>query len=207
MAEKHNKKDAIMEAAAKVFSEKGKAGTRMKDIAEEAGVSTALLHYHYNSKDELYYEVLKYYIFDKIQEYNKNLEWDKMTPDAELKEIIGKLVKIHNEFLKTNQYFTRLLVQEMSSGGEILIKICDKMVEDFKNNNSNIKDDLNDEFGDFANKSFSKILLTINELIINQYANEHFLDIILEKNNIDKEKYKKERLEHIIEQVWRILKI
>lgn len=44
---------AILEAARKVFVEKGFDGARMQEIADEAGINKALLHYYYRSKEKL----------------------------------------------------------------------------------------------------------------------------------------------------------
>jgi TetR/AcrR family transcriptional regulator len=43
----------ILDAARRVFIRRGTAGARMQEIAEEAGVNQALLHYYYRSKDRL----------------------------------------------------------------------------------------------------------------------------------------------------------
>ncbi len=43
----------ILDAARKVFMRRGTAGARMQEIAEEAGVNQALLHYYFRSKDGL----------------------------------------------------------------------------------------------------------------------------------------------------------
>lgn len=43
----------ILQAARKVFVRRGTAGARMHEIAEEAGVNQALLHYYFRSKDGL----------------------------------------------------------------------------------------------------------------------------------------------------------
>ncbi len=43
----------ILEAATKVFIRRGTAGARMQEIAEEAGVNQALLHYYFRSKERL----------------------------------------------------------------------------------------------------------------------------------------------------------
>jgi AcrR family transcriptional regulator len=43
----------ILDAAAAVFLRRGTAGARMQEIAEEAGVNHALLHYYYRSKARL----------------------------------------------------------------------------------------------------------------------------------------------------------
>lgn len=44
----------ILEAAKKVFIRDGLAGARMQDIADEAGMNKALLHYYFRSKDKLF---------------------------------------------------------------------------------------------------------------------------------------------------------
>ncbi len=46
--------DKIMEAARTVFTEKGYAATRTRDIAEKAGINLALLNYYFRSKEKLF---------------------------------------------------------------------------------------------------------------------------------------------------------
>ena len=40
-----------------VFIRKGMDGARMQEIADEAGINKALLHYYFHSKDQLFNEV------------------------------------------------------------------------------------------------------------------------------------------------------
>ncbi|MDX2304181.1 MAG: TetR/AcrR family transcriptional regulator [Microscillaceae bacterium] len=49
----------ILRAARKIFVQKGLTGTRMQDIADEAGINKALLHYYYRSKKLLFEIVFK----------------------------------------------------------------------------------------------------------------------------------------------------
>ncbi len=44
----------IFTAAKKVFLRKGMAGARMQDIADEAGINKAMLHYYFRDKDKLF---------------------------------------------------------------------------------------------------------------------------------------------------------
>ena len=46
--------EKIMEAARKVFTEKGYAAARTRDIAEESGINLALLNYYFRSKEKLF---------------------------------------------------------------------------------------------------------------------------------------------------------
>ncbi|MBX3239461.1 MAG: TetR/AcrR family transcriptional regulator [Chitinophagaceae bacterium] len=46
--------EKIKGAARKVFTQKGYAATRTRDIAEEAGINLALLNYYFRSKEKLF---------------------------------------------------------------------------------------------------------------------------------------------------------
>ena len=46
--------ERIKAAARKVFHQKGYAGTRTRDIAEEAGINHAMLNYYFRSKEKLF---------------------------------------------------------------------------------------------------------------------------------------------------------
>ena len=48
-----NTEQRILQAARSVFVRRGTAGARMQEIAEEAGVNQALLHYYFRTKDRL----------------------------------------------------------------------------------------------------------------------------------------------------------
>jgi AcrR family transcriptional regulator len=55
--------EKIKEAARKVFMKKGYAGTRTRDIAEEAGLNIELLNYYFRSKEKLFEIVM----MEKVQ--------------------------------------------------------------------------------------------------------------------------------------------
>ncbi|MBM3434974.1 MAG: TetR/AcrR family transcriptional regulator [Bacteroidetes bacterium] len=50
----HSTEQAILKAAKKVFIRKGMEGARMQEIADEAGMNKALLHYYFRTKDNLF---------------------------------------------------------------------------------------------------------------------------------------------------------
>ena len=49
--------EKILEAAKKIFLSKGLDGARMQDIADEAGINKAMLHYYFRSKDKLFEQI------------------------------------------------------------------------------------------------------------------------------------------------------
>jgi AcrR family transcriptional regulator len=49
----------ILSAAREVFLKHGFAGARMQDIADEAGINKALLHYYFRSKEKLFETIFR----------------------------------------------------------------------------------------------------------------------------------------------------
>ena len=50
-------KEKIIQAAQQVFIRKGMDGARMQEIADEAGINKALLHYYFHTKEQLFNDV------------------------------------------------------------------------------------------------------------------------------------------------------
>lgn len=57
---KNERRAQILNAALRVFARKGFSGTKMSDIAAEAGLSYGLTYHYFNSKDEIFTELVKY---------------------------------------------------------------------------------------------------------------------------------------------------
>jgi TetR/AcrR family transcriptional regulator len=52
-----NAEEKILDAARIVFVRKGMYGARMQDIADEAGINKALLHYYFKNKQKLFEQI------------------------------------------------------------------------------------------------------------------------------------------------------
>jgi TetR/AcrR family transcriptional regulator len=59
VSSEQNAEQKILAAARKVFVNKGFAGARMQEIADEAGINKALLHYYFRSKDKLFEQIFR----------------------------------------------------------------------------------------------------------------------------------------------------
>ncbi len=60
----------ILDAACRVIARRGVRGLRVEEIAREAGVSVALIYYHYQGREELLRRVLEY-AHDRSRAYNR----------------------------------------------------------------------------------------------------------------------------------------
>ena len=87
----------ILDAAHTVFMRRGTAGARMQDIADEAGVNKALLHYYFRNKDRLALAVFQRVagaVFGRIAQV--------LASDAELEDKVRGIIAIYlDQFTKT----------------------------------------------------------------------------------------------------------
>lgn len=56
----NNRSDEILDAALRLFSERGYTAVSIKDIARESEINSALIYYYFTSKDHLFVEALIY---------------------------------------------------------------------------------------------------------------------------------------------------
>ncbi|HQV57341.1 MAG TPA: helix-turn-helix domain-containing protein [Ilumatobacteraceae bacterium] len=79
----------ILEAACQVVIERGFAGTRISDVAKRLDVSSSLIHYHFDSKEQLLAEAFAFYARTDVAEMEAEID---AAPNA-----LGKLDRlIHN---------------------------------------------------------------------------------------------------------------
>ena len=69
-----NKKELILDAAAKMFARKGFAGTVMEDISTAAGVAKGTLYAYFPSKADLFFALFETFMSTWIAELNALLE-------------------------------------------------------------------------------------------------------------------------------------
>src|SRR5207253_2047360 len=87
----------ILEAARSVFIRRGTAGARMQEIAAEAGVNQALLHYYFRSKDQLGAAV-----FAQMASRLFPALLQVLSSDASLDAKIEQIVGVYHENLTRN---------------------------------------------------------------------------------------------------------
>ncbi|MFE7129831.1 TetR/AcrR family transcriptional regulator [Streptomyces sp. NPDC057638] len=79
----------ILEAAARVIARRGVRGLRVEELAAEAGVSTALIYYHFKDRTGVLRQTLEY-INDRAERYTTGRDPDAPPPTAreELEEAL-----------------------------------------------------------------------------------------------------------------------
>ena len=98
----------ILDAARAVFVRKGTAGARMQEIAAEAGVNQALLHYYFRSKERLSAAVFQQFATRLFPALIETLGSD-LSIDAK----IDRFVAIYLENLQRTPFLPAYLLSEL----------------------------------------------------------------------------------------------
>ncbi len=112
MVKKNTDKGAeqkILAAAKKVFTTKGMAGARMQDIADEAGINKALLHYYFRDKDKLFDTIF----LSEAQKFFPKINGIFQSGDP-LFDKIEKFVSEYIDELQENPYLPWFVINEVN---------------------------------------------------------------------------------------------
>jgi len=110
-------RERILDAAEALFAEHGLAGTAVRDIARDVGLTAASLYNHFSGKQELYEAVLERGVLPLIQIMQRvNGGDDTMDARSQLIEDIMK-------HLGSRPHLPRLIHHEVISGGSYLAKL------------------------------------------------------------------------------------
>ncbi|MEX0907271.1 MAG: helix-turn-helix domain-containing protein [Gemmatimonadota bacterium] len=110
----------IIEAAHAVFIRRGTAGARTQDIAEEAGVNKALIHYYFRSKERLA-EV----VFQRAGLRLLPPLFAILGSDAELEEKVERAIEHYLTGLLEAPYLPGYLLSEMNHHPERLPRLVE----------------------------------------------------------------------------------
>jgi TetR/AcrR family transcriptional regulator, cholesterol catabolism regulator len=102
-----NKRDEILDEAAKLFKRKGFNGTSMQDIAAEVGILKGSIYYYFKSKNELFQDVLNKGISPVLKKADY-IMGKQISPHDKLRE----LIKSHISYILNNNYSLVIFFQE-----------------------------------------------------------------------------------------------
>jgi AcrR family transcriptional regulator len=122
----------ILQAAKKVFQKKGMTGARMQEIADEAGINKAMLHYYYRSKQQLFESVFKNAFSMLAPQLNKIIN-----ADTTLFKKIKDFTNSYISFVIKHPYLPNFIIQELNRNPEFVKNLVSEEqfpnIEVFKN--------------------------------------------------------------------------
>jgi len=99
----------ILNAARKVFIAKGFHGARMQEIADEAAINKALLHYYFRSKEKLFQQILK----DTFSVFFPNMLMFVSNENVPFQDKIAEFIRRYIELISQNPFIPAFLISEM----------------------------------------------------------------------------------------------
>lgn len=109
--------EKIKEAAKRVFTSKGYAATRTRDIAEESGYNLALINYYFRSKEKLFDIVM----MEQLQVFVHSVSGMLDDHNTTLQQKITTLVEYYIDMLKENAGLPFFIMNEVNQNPQKLL--------------------------------------------------------------------------------------
>jgi TetR/AcrR family transcriptional regulator len=104
-----NAEERILDAAHRVFLRRGSAGARTQEIADEAGVNKALLHYYFRTKERLAAAVFRRAATRLMPPVIATL-----ASDEELETKVERVIEIELDVLLRHPYLPGYIISELT---------------------------------------------------------------------------------------------
>ncbi|HSN47415.1 MAG TPA: TetR/AcrR family transcriptional regulator [Flavobacterium sp.] len=108
--------EKIFNAARIIFQKKGFAGARMQEIADEAGINKAMLHYCFKNKELLFQAVFMNAFSQLAPQIN-----EIFSSQDSIFEKIRKFTNSYISFVMLNPYLPQFVIQEMNNNPEFVM--------------------------------------------------------------------------------------
>jgi len=193
--------DRIFEAATRVFTEKGFDGARMHEIAEQAGINKALLHYYFRTKEKLFDAVFTKLAVSLLEKFTPVFQ-----PGISLEEKIRLFYREHISFLNQNPYLPIFILNELNRNPQRIKKIfskadLDKIFNMFESQHPKELTKYN-----ITRKSMPQIMASIAAMSVFPFVARGIIVEILKKQGTDFNSFIEERKEFAPEFVLAALK-
>jgi AcrR family transcriptional regulator len=107
-----------LDAAKTVFQAKGMNGARMQEIADEAGINKAMLHYYYRSKENLFEAVFNS-AFSLLAPQLSAI----LNDDSSIEDKIKNFTFNYITFMLKHPYLPNFIIQEVNRKEDFILKL------------------------------------------------------------------------------------
>lgn len=203
MSAYNEKQVQIMEAAEKLFADKGFEGTSVRDIAEGAGVNLAMISYYFGSKEKLMEAMFTYRGTSSLLQLEEMVQDKTLTPIQKVDKLIDRYI----EKLLTNQCFHRVVVREQMVNNNGFIS--DKLQEIKRLNQALIKELIaqGQRNGDFKKHvDIPLLMITLVGTVSHLITTQHFYREINNLQSLTEEEFQKhirKKLSHHLKAIFK----
>lgn len=199
-SEPQSTEERILEAAVQEFMTKGYAGARTTAIAEAAGVTHAMLHYYFRTKDKLFDRIIE----SKIGTLRDIMLASLGDPTIPLFDKIKSAIENHQDFIAANPELPRFMINEVLSRPDRMPKV----IEQLKHHTPLVVQSLQRQIDEYADRGLCRrvdagmLMLDIVSLNIFPFSAKPMVNALLggmmENSQAFVEARKKENLETIM---------
>lgn len=192
----------ILKAAEREFLNKGYDGARTSSIAAEAGVTHAMLHYYFRTKENLFDRVMA----DKITVLQGILTGFFQNEDADLFYRVRLGVEKHFDLLAANPDMPMFVLGEAKRGGEVLRRIVRRAFDKLPEMLENLQRQIDEGARCGENAQVDAFMLILDIVSLNLFAvmSVNMLSVI--GLPIERDRYLQMRKDEIIITIMKRLK-
>ena len=202
--EKQNKEQQILAAAEQEFLTKGYDGARTTSIAQAAGVTHAMLHYYFRTKEQLFERIVD----EKFETMSHSMFAIMGDPSLPIVERIKGGIAAHFDFIAANPLLPRFIINEIISRPErydVLYKRLGAIIDNvYRGLQSEI--DRSAERGEIERVEIKMLFISIMSLNIFTFLAYPFMEPLMGELMANRERFLAERKAENIETILRRIK-
>ena len=128
MKKVNNKKEIILDAAVKVFAQKGFYNAKVADVAREAGIADGTIYLYFKNKDDLLISLFETKMEEILFQFNERLK-NITSPCEKLRQFI----LLHFEMIENNPDLAEVFQVELRQSNKFLKDYHNQKFIDFLN--------------------------------------------------------------------------
>ena len=202
--EKQSKEQQILAAAEQEFLTRGYDGARTTSIAQAVGVTHAMLHYYFRTKEQLFERIVD----EKFETMSHSMFAIMGDPSLPIVERIKGGIEAHFDFVAQNPLLPRFVINEIISRPErydVLYKRVGAIIDNvYRGLQSEI--DRSAERGEIERVDIKMLFISIMSLNIFTFLAYPFMEPLMGELMANRERFLAERKAENIETILRRIK-
>ena len=200
-----NTEQKIIEAAQEEFMLKGFAGARTTTIAEKAGVTHAMFHYYFRTKEKIFEKIIS----QKLGLLASLIKDSIVSENRPLEDKIQHIIDRHIDFIAENPELPGFLVREIFSNSERLTLVRTKIESFAPILVANLQSELDKghEEGRYRKIDARMLLIDIISLNVFAFMAAPLVNVVLSGFMDDKETFRELRKRENFDTIMRKIKI
>ena len=202
--EKQSKEQQILAAAEQEFLTRGYDGARTTSIAQAAGVTHAMLHYYFRTKEQLFERIVD----EKFETMSHSMFAIMGDPSLPIVERIKGGIEAHFDFVAQNPLLPRFVINEIISRPERYDVLYKRVGAIIDNVYRGLQSEINRsaERGEIERVDIKMLFISIMSLNIFTFLAYPFMEPLMGELMVNRERFLAERKAENIETILRRIK-